>query len=178
MSLPYRNLAGYLRERFEHPVIKISVDAGFSCPNRDGTLGVEGCTFCLNASFSPEARRAPRPLAEQIDGGIRAHRRGHPDARFWVYFQPFTNTHAPLDRLKDAYDEALRDDVVVLSIGTRPDAVPDPVLDLLASYAKDREVWLELGLQSVHDATLARVRRRHTTAAFTDALERAKRRGL
>jgi radical SAM protein (TIGR01212 family) len=105
------------------------------------------------------------------------HRR-HPDARFLVYFQAFTNTHASPERLRETYDQALLDDVVALSIGTRPDSVPDPVLDLLAEYRADREVWIEFGLQSADNRTLKRIRRGHTFDTFADAVGRSHRRGL
>jgi radical SAM protein (TIGR01212 family) len=176
--LPYRSLSSYVRERFGAGVIKIPVDAGFSCPNRDGTIGSGGCTFCANESFSPPARRARRPLAEQIASARAAHLRRRPGARFWIYFQPFTNTHGPLAFLQAAWAEALLPDVVALSVGTRPDCVPDPVLDLLVSCAGPREVWLELGLQSANDETLRRIRRGHTAGDFADAARRAAGFGL
>jgi len=177
-SLPYRNLSGYLRERFDAPVVKIPVDAGFSCPHRDGARGAGGCTFCANDSFSPAVRRVPVPVGLQIASARAGYLRRRPGSLFWVYFQPFTNTHGTLEALRSAYDQALLPDVVALSIGTRPDCVPDPVLDLLAGYAREREVWLELGLQSSNDATLSRIRRGHTAADFADAARRAASRGL
>ncbi len=176
--LPYRNLASYLRETFDRPVAKITVDAGFTCPMRDGTLDTEGCTFCAVDSFRPASLREPPSLEQQIDRARRRLRSRRPDLAFLVYFQPHTNTHASVDVLEKTYRHALLDDVVALSVGTRPDCVPDPVLDLLASYAPKRDVWLELGLQSAHDETLRRIRRRHDYACFADAVHRAMRRGL
>ncbi|MHC4600528.1 MAG: tRNA modification radical SAM protein MnmL/YtqA [Planctomycetota bacterium] len=178
MDLPYRNFASYLRERFGGRVIKIPVDAGFTCPNRDGTLGEGGCAFCANESFSPPVRRAAEPVVDQVRKAVEAHRRRDPDARFMVYFQAFTNTHAPPERLAALYAETLLDGVVALAVGTRPDAVPDPVLDVFPPLFDRVEVWLELGLQSAHDATLARIDRRHDAACFADATKRASKRGL
>jgi radical SAM protein (TIGR01212 family) len=178
MELPYRNFGRDFRERFGTRVIKITVDAGFSCPNRDGTLAEGGCTFCSNASFSPASRRAPRPVREQVLEARDALRRRNPDACFLVYFQAYTNTHAPVETLREVYDQALVEGVAALAVGTRPDTVPDPVLDLLATYQPLREVWLELGLQSAREETLRRIRRGHGWEAFEDAVLRANARGL
>ncbi|HAK97575.1 MAG TPA: TIGR01212 family radical SAM protein, partial [Planctomycetes bacterium] len=174
---PYwRSFDAYLRERFGAKVRKLPLDAGFSCPNRE--RGGTGCAFCDNAAFSPFAARPggkPAPLDAQLDEGIaRAARRG---ARaFMAYFQAFTNTYAPLDALKAAYDcAARRPGVVALAVGTRPDCAGDDILELLASYCDRLEVWLELGLQSAHDETLARLNRGHTYAQFLDAVARCRR---
>ncbi len=176
-SGPYwRSFDAYLRERFGAKVLKIPLDAGFSCPNRE--RGGEGCSFCDNAAFSPHAVRPggkPAPLDAQIETGLaRAARRG---ARACMaYFQAFTNTYAPIAALKDAYDRAAgRPGIVALAVGTRPDCVGDDVLELLASYCARVEVWLELGLQSANDETLARLNRGHTYAQFLDAVARCRR---
>ena len=174
---PYPSLAEHWRRRFGERVQRVSLDAGLSCPNRDGTLGTGGCTFCDPASFSPAAGDR-RPVAEQLAEGIgRLRRRGIRKAA--AYFQPHSNTHAPVEILRGLWDAAASfPEAVALCVGTRPDCVPDPVLDLLGSCGGRFEVWLELGLQSARDATLARLNRAHTAADFADAAGRARARGL
>ncbi len=168
----------YLRERFGTRVRKITIDAGFTCPNRDGTRGYGGCTFCNNAGFSPNARRDPASVREQLAAGIAAGRRRKAD-RFIAYFQAYTNTYAPLDCLASLYDEAWRfPEVVGMAIGTRPDCASGPVLDLIQSYTARGEVWIEYGLQSAHDRTLAAINRGHTCGEFLDAIERTRGRGI
>lgn len=160
-------------------VHKIALDAGFTCPNRDGSKGIGGCTFCNNRSFAPGVRE-PATLAAQF-----ACARGRIGAltgarKFIAYFQAYTNTYAHVDELRSLYDRALAEaGVIGLSIGTRPDCVPPEVLDLLADY-RDRghEVWLELGLQSSFDDTLARVNRGHGFAEYITAAQAARARGL
>lgn len=169
----------HVLRRYGERVHKLAIHAGFTCPNRDGTRGIGGCTFCNNASFSPNARRPP-PVAAQIEAGRRVVRRRTGARRYIAYFQAYTNTYAEVERLRALYDEALAEpDVVGISVGTRPDCVPDPVLDLLAGYrARGLEVWLELGLQSSFDRTLERVNRGHGFAEYRDAVRRARARGL
>ncbi len=174
---PYPSVGRYWRARFGQRVQRVSLDAGFSCPNRDGTVGTAGCAFCDPASFSPSAGD-PRSVAEQLDDGI-ARLRGRGIRLAAAYFQPNTNTHASLERLAAVWDAAAaRPEVAVLCVGTRPDSVPEPVLDLLASYADRFEIWLELGLQSAHDRTLERLGRGHGARAFASASRRARGRGL
>ena len=160
-------------------VHKLAIHAGFTCPNRDGTKGRGGCTFCNNLSFSPHARRDP-DVAGQIEAGRRVLAKRTGARLFIAYFQAYTNTYGDVDRLRRLYEEALaQPGVIGLSVGTRPDCVPDAVLDLLAEY-RDRgcEVWLELGLQSAFDKTLARVNRGHGFTEYRDAVARARARGL
>lgn len=169
----------YLRGRFGERVHKLSLTAGFTCPNRDGSRGHGGCTFCNNASFSPNAK-SHAPIAEQIALG-RAHvTRRFGTRKYLAYFQAYTNTYAEVEILDRLYRAALAErDVVGLSVGTRPDCVPDAVLDLLCRYRDEGfEIWLELGLQSAFDESLARVRRGHGYAEYEDAVRRARRRGL
>ncbi len=171
------SLATHWKHRFGERVRRVGLDPGFSCPNRDGTVGRGGCSFCDPASFAPSSGD-PRSVTEQLRAGIqRLARKGvHKVA---AYFQPHTNTHAPLATLREAWDAPLPfPEVVALCVGTRPDCVADPVLDLLASYRDRWEVWLELGLQSASDATLSRLRRGHGSACFADACGRARSRGL
>jgi len=173
----YYSFNQFLRERFGERVYKISIDAGFACPNRDGTRGVGGCIYCNNQGFSPNTRKPPIPVREQVVSGAEYLSRRYKARKFIAYFQAYTNTYAPVEKLKELYDEALEHPTVVgLSIGTRPDCVPDPILDLLAGYAGKYHVWLELGLQSCHDRTLRIINRGHTVAEFTDAVQRAQRR--
>lgn len=169
----------YLLGRFGEPVHKVSVDAGFTCPNRDGAKGVGGCTFCNNESFSPNAGNL-RPIPEQIAAGrqIIAKRTGA--RKYLAYFQAYTNTYGDPERLDFLYRQALAEpDVVGLSVGTRPDCVSEKALDLLAGYRDEGfEVWLELGLQSAFDETLARVNRGHGFAEYREAVRGARTRRL
>ncbi|MBE9568928.1 MAG: TIGR01212 family radical SAM protein [Proteobacteria bacterium] len=160
-------------------VHKVAIDAGFTCPNRDGSIGRGGCTFCNNVSFSPNGRR-PDDIAEQIEAGRRVLRKRTGANKYIAYFQAYTNTYADVRELSRLYDEALKEpDVIGLDIGTRPDCVPDEVLDLLADYQRQGyEVWLELGLQSSFDGTLDRVNRGHGFAEYEQAVLKARSRGL
>jgi len=175
VAWPYRRLSEYLRRRFGARVRKIPLDAGLTCPNRDGTKGVGGCAYCVDETFSPSAGR--RSVAEQVAAALARPRK--PGDRFIAYFQPASNTYAPVDRLREMYDQAVSaPEVVALAVGTRPDCAPDPVLDLLQSYTGRVDVWVEYGLQSAHDRTLARINRGHGFAEFADAVERTRGRGL
>lgn len=175
MSLYYRSYSDYLKEQFPYRVYKVPIDPGFSCPNIDGSVAYGGCTFCDNKSFSPNSRIAPRPIRDQILSGMQFYKERFAAEKYIIYFQAFTNTHAPVDRLKTLYDEALSfPGVIGLSIGTRPDCVGDEVLDLLSNYASRYHLWVEYGIQSIHDDTLALVNRGHTYAQFIDAVERTK----
>jgi len=168
-----------MKARYGQRVHKLSINAGFSCPNRDGSKARGGCTFCNNASFSPNARN-PVPIADQIEAGRRVIRKRTGAELYIAYFQAYTNTYAAVESLRLLYDEALAEpDVIGLSVGTRPDCVPPEVLELLAGY-QDRgfEVWLELGLQSSFDDTLERVNRGHGFAEYRDAVQAAHAHGL
>ncbi len=168
-----------LKRRYGERVHKVAINAGLSCPNRDGSKARGGCTFCNNASFSPSARRPPS-VAQQLEAGRRVISRRTGARRYLAYFQAYTNTYGDLGRLEDLYRQALGEaDVVGLSVGTRPDCCPPAVLDLLAALRDEgNEVWLELGLQSAFDATLARVNRGHGFADYRRALGAAHARGL
>ena len=177
--LGYYPFADYLRRRFGCKVHKVSLDAGFTCPNRDGTIGVGGCTYCVNESFSSQAGRPVRPIADQMVAGMAYMRRRYKAKKFIAYFQAYTNTYDTVERLRERYDEATRfPDVVGLAIGTRPDCVSKEVLDLVESYTDRVEVWLEYGLQTAHDRTLKRINRGHDVAAFADAVERTRDRNI
>jgi radical SAM protein (TIGR01212 family) len=168
-----------LKRRYGERVHKVAINAGLSCPNRDGTKGRGGCTFCNNASFNPNARQPP-PVAEQLAAGRAVILKRTGARRYLAYFQAYTNTYGDLDLLAGLYRQALCEpDVVGLSVGTRPDCCPPAVLDLLAALRdQGHEVWLELGLQSAFDATLARVNRGHGFAEYRQALVGARARGL
>jgi radical SAM protein (TIGR01212 family) len=165
--------------RYGERVHKIAIDADFTCPNRDGSIGRGGCTFCNNVSFSPSGRNPPT-VGEQIAAGRRIIRKRTGAKKYLAYFQAYTNTYADINRLRELYDQALSEpDVIGLSVGTRPDCVPDPVLDLLAGYHRQGyEVWLELGLQSAFDESLERVNRGHGIAEYKTAVLNARSRGL
>ncbi len=165
--------------RYGERVHKLAINAGMTCPNRDGSKGIGGCTFCNNSSFSPNAKREPL-VGEQIEAGRKVIAKRTGARRFIAYFQAYTNTYADVEQLSVLYRQALAEpDVVGLSIGTRPDCVPDRVLDLLMEFQdQGHEVWLELGLQSISDRTLERVNRGHGFAEYRDAVERSRRRGL
>ncbi|MGF1644701.1 MAG: TIGR01212 family radical SAM protein [Thiotrichales bacterium] len=169
----------WLMARHGERVHKIAIDAGFTCPNRDGTKGLGGCTFCNNASFSPNGRK-PAAVAAQMDAGRRGIDRGTRARKYLAYFQAYTNTYADVTELKAQYDAALQyPGVIGLSIGTRPDCVPTAVLDLLAGYrAEGHEVWLELGLQSAFDESLARVNRGHGLTEYIETCGAARARDI
>lgn len=168
-----------LLQRYGERVHKLAINAGFTCPNRDGSQGIGGCTFCNNATFNPAVDQ-PVSVSAQIAAGraVLAKRTGA--RRFIAYFQAYTNTYADVESLDILYRQALAEpDVVGLSVGTRPDCVPSAVLDLLSDIQqRGHEVWLELGLQSAFDATLRRVNRGHGFAEYADAVSRARRRGI
>ncbi len=169
----------YLLQRYGERVHKVAIDAAFTCPNRDGSKGIGGCTFCNNVSFSPNGRQ-PKSIAEQIAAGRRVVRKRTGAKKYLAYFQAYTNTYGDLQQLKSLYDSALAEpDVIGLSVGTRPDCVPPAVLDLLAGYqAQGYEIWLELGLQSAFDTTLQRVNRGHGFAEYQESASAARARGL
>ncbi len=174
----YYAFSEYLRRRFGVKVHKVSLDAGFTCPNRDGTKGFGGCIYCVNESFSPNAGRM-LPIAEQMTRGMEFMRSRYGTEKFIAYFQAFTNTYDDIATLKRRYDEALEfPDVVGLSIGTRPDCVGDDVLDLVQGYTSRYEVWVEYGLQSMHDRTLELINRGHGYDEFVDAVCRSMGRGI
>jgi radical SAM protein (TIGR01212 family) len=172
-------LGSDLHRRLGVRVHKVAIDAGFTCPNRDGLRGRGGCTFCNNESFSPnEGLKAS--VTTQLAQGKAVIRRRTGATRFLAYFQAYSNTYDSLERLKALYDEALADpDVIGLSVGTRPDCLAPGVLELLASYqSQGKEIWLELGLQSAFDQTLERVNRGHTAGEYFEAAFRARALGL
>ncbi len=178
-SKRYYDLKSFWRDRFGCTVYKLPIDAGFSCPNRDGAIAVGGCLYC-DGRGSRLRQEGPLPsVGEQIRRG-RAYYRKHQQAeKFIAYFQTFTNTYGPCEKLRALYDEALaQEDVIGLSIGTRPDCVSEEVLAMLEDYSRCAHVWVEFGLQSIHDRTLSFLNRGHNYAQFLDAVARSARRNL
>ncbi len=172
----YRSMNDYLRERFGERVQKVSLNAGFTCPNRDGVKAVGGCIYCNNDSFnfSPDA-----PVKEQLAAGIQKARKRFGANKFIAYFQAYSNTYAPSDFLYNTYSTIYDfPDIVGLSIGTRPDCVPESVLRIVESFTKTHEVWIEYGLESSNDDTLRRINRAHTFTDFRDAVLRTQGRGI
>lgn len=169
----------WLKEKHGERVHKIALDAGFTCPNRDGALGIGGCTFCNNATFSPNGRN-PVPLGEQLESGRRGIARRTRAGKYLAYFQAYTNTYADVTELRALYGQALAmEGMIGLSVGTRPDCVRPEVLDLLAEYLdQGMEVWLELGLQSSFDESLRRVNRGHGLREYIDTCTAARKRGI
>lgn len=170
----YYDLKSYWVNRFGCRVHKLQIDAGFTCPNRDGSVATGGCIYCDGRGSALRRAGALPSVGEQIRRGMAFYRGRGKAEKFIAYFQTFTNTYAPAGRLKELYDEALaEEDVIGLSIGTRPDCVPDETLDLIRSYAERHHVWLEFGLQSIHNPTLKAINRGHDAAAFLAAVKRA-----
>jgi radical SAM protein (TIGR01212 family) len=159
---------------------KVSIDAGFTCPNRDGTLGIGGCAFCNNDGFTPGYLRSRRDIRDQIDAGVAFLRRRYPDAKaFIAYFQSYSNTYASIERLRERFETALgHPDISGLAIGTRPDCLPDEVLDYLVGLARRAPLELEIGIESCSDAVLKECLRGHDFACAQDAVRRAAARGL
>ena len=158
---------------------RITLEANLDCPNRDGNKAFGGCTFCTADGSSAGAFDVNDPISKQLEDGIKLFSKRFGAKKFISYLQSFTNTYAPLDKLKQIYDEAIsHPDVVVLAIGTRPDCLSDEVLDLIAQYNEKVEIWLDIGLQTIHNQTLDFINRAHTQEDFFDALHRAKKRNL
>jgi uncharacterized protein len=175
----YNSYGRFLREKFGCRVYKVSVDGGFSCPNRDGTIAVGGCTYCNNESFRPKSAGRLKSIENQVQEGIEFLRKRYAAEKFIVYFQPFTNTHAPLEVLIPLYETAMsHPDVIGLSLGTRPDCIDEIKLTWLEKLAASRFVTLEYGLQSIYDSTLARINRGHDFQCWVDAMDRACGRGI
>lgn len=175
----YNGFGRRMRSLYGQAVFKVNVDAGFTCPNRDGTVSVGGCIYCNNDSFRPAACTRTSTIREQIERGIPYLRSRYGADRFIVYFQPYTNTYAPVETLERLYREALGfDGVVGLAIGTRPDCVDEEKVALLASLAREKFVLVEYGLQSTHDKTLSFINRGHDLDCFERAVRMTADRGI
>lgn len=175
----YNDFAGFMRSRFGCKVQKISIDAGFTCPNRDGTKGVGGCTFCNNQTFNPAYCQRFLPVEEQMRDGIRFFAHKYPQMRYLAYFQAYTNTYESLDVLRERYEQALAvDGCLGIVIGTRPDCMPDALLDYLQELSQHTFVLVEYGIESTYDSTLLRVNRGHDYSTAVDAVVRIAERGI
>lgn len=169
---PFNSGALHLRKHFGHRVQKLSINAGFTCPNRDGTKSTTGCTYCNNTAFSPSYCTPQKPIAQQIDEGIQFHRRRYRRASSYLaYFQPYTNTYAPIDHLQQIYAQALaHPQIAGIVIGTRPDCIDNQKLDHLATIARTHYVAIEYGIETCNDSTLRRINRCHTYADAVTAI--------
>lgn len=175
----YYEYGEFLRERFDGKVQKISINAGFTCPNRDGTKGWGGCTYCNNQTFSPEYCHTEKSVTEQLEEGIRFFSRKYPEMRYLAYFQAYTNTYGRTDLLIRKYEEALAyPGVVGLIVGTRPDCMPEDLLDYFAELSRRKFVMIEYGLESTLDRTLARINRGHTHEESEATIRRTAAKGL
>lgn len=176
---PYQDFGNFLKELFPFKVQKISINAGFTCPNRDGTKGFGGCTYCNNQTFSPEYCHTEKSVTEQLEEGVRFFSKKYPDMKYLAYFQAYTNTYDELEKLIAKYEEALSyPDVAGLIVGTRPDCMPDDLLDYFAKLAEKKFVLIEYGLESTLDRTLERINRGHTHAESEDAIRRTAGKGI
>ena len=178
-SMRYNDFAGFLAGEFPFKVQKISVNAGFTCPNRDGTKGFGGCTYCNNQTFNPAYCRDDRSVTMQLEEGKRFFARKYPQMKYLAYFQAYTNTYGELELLKRMYEEALAvEGVVGLVIGTRPDCMPDSLLDYLEEVNRRTFLLVEYGIESADDRTLERINRGHSFACTEAAVRRTAARGI
>ena len=179
MKKRYNDYGTWIREQFPFRVQKISVDAGFSCPNRDGKVGRGGCVFCDNRTFNPAYCEREKSITEQIIAGKEFFKRKYPDMKYLAYFQAYSNTYADVETLKRRYEEALSvEDVVGIVIGTRPDCVPDDTLDYLDKLNRQTFMIVEYGIESANDETLRIINRGHSFECSADAVRRTADRGL
>ena len=173
----YRSLNSFLREQFGEKVYKLALDGGFTCPTRDGTLDTRGCVFCAGGSGEFAV-----PVSDDVNAAIEAAKKIVADKggkKFIAYYQSFTGTYAPVSRLRELYTKTLlHPEIVALSIGTRPDCLPDEVIALLAELNRKKPVWVELGLQTVHESTAQYIRRGYTLSVFEDAVRRLHEAGI
>ena len=176
---PLRTFSDFLHEKFSFKVQKISIDAGFTCPNRDGTKGWGGCTYCNNQTFSPQYCATEKTITKQLEEGVQFFSRKYPQMKYLAYFQSYTNTYDSLKNLLNKYNEALNyPDVAGLIIGTRPDCVPDELLDALYEMSKRTFILIEYGIESTDNETLKYINRGHTYEEAVDAINRTSKKGL
>jgi len=182
MAIPhkrYNDFNAYLRNRFGCRVQKITVDAGLTCPNRDGTIARGGCIYCNERGSGPGPHARALSITEQLVRGKKAMWRRYKAKKFMVYFQAFSNTYAPANTLRKLYQEAIDvPDIVAMAIGTRPDCIDSDKLALIQEIAEKRLVWMEYGLQSAHDPTLLSINRGHDVACFTEAVKATQNRNI
>ncbi len=175
----YNGYSDYIGQKYGQRVQKVTVDAGFTCPNRDGTVALGGCTYCNNESFNPSYNSAVKSIHQQIDEGILFLRHRYKVDKYIVYFQPYSNTYASLDRLKQLYETALSfPGVVGLTIGTRPDCIDAGKIAYLEELGREYDITIEYGLESVYDESLRKVNRGHDFRAYRDALDMTAGRGI
>lgn len=175
----YNQFSAYLKNRFGAKVYKITIDAGFSCPNRDGTISDGGCIFCDDSGSFSQAHSNLLSIENQVEEGAKTLAKRFKAEKFMSYFQAYTNTYKPVAELERIYKSSLKHpDVVGISIGTRPDCVDDDKLDLISDISKDYYAWVEYGLQSSHDKTLKRINRGHDYECFLRAYEKTKEKGI
>lgn len=179
MGINYYPLSKYLKDKFHEKVYKITLDAGFTCPNRDGKISDIGCVFCdAGGSFS-NAHSNSLSIKEQIEIGIKNQHERFGANKFMAYFQAYTNTYKPVNELEKIYSEALENTKIVgISIGTRPDCVDNEKLDLIASFCPKYETWIEYGMQTIHDKSLKWMNRGHDFKTFESAYHKTKDRGI
>ena len=175
----YNQYSAYLKDKFGVKVYKITLDAGFSCPNRDGTISTGGCIFCDDGGSFSQAHSNLLSIEDQVQAGIKTLSERFKAQKFMSYFQAFSNTYKPVNELEKIYTSALSDENIVgLSIGTRPDCVDDEKLSLIATFKDDYETWIEYGLQTIHDKTLVKINRGHDFDCFLRAYEKTKEKGI
>ncbi|MFQ5639946.1 MAG: TIGR01212 family radical SAM protein [bacterium] len=175
----YNSYSAFLKKRFGARVHKVPVHAGFTCPNRDGSVAYGGCTYCNIDSFTPQSARARIPIQEQVRTGIDSLKQRSRAQYFIVYFQPYSNTYAPLERLQDLYEQALaHPEVVGISIGTRPDCIDEAKLTYLEQLSRETFVTVEYGIESSHDETLRSINRGHDFACTVDGIRKTANRGI
>lgn len=175
----YNDFTTFLGKHFSYKVQKISLNAGFTCPNRDGTKGQGGCTYCNNQTFNPEYCKTEKSITQQLEEGKHFFARKYPEMKYLAYFQAYTNTYAGLEGLKRKYEEALSvDGVVGLVIGTRPDCMPDDLLRYLETLNRQTFLLVEYGIETTSDETLKRINRGHTYAETVDAVNRTAEAGI
>lgn len=179
MEQRYNEFGSWLKEQLGFKVQKISLNAGFTCPNRDGTVGVGGCTYCNNQTFNPAYCQTEKTVTQQLEEGKQFFARKYPDMKYLAYFQAYTNTYGDVSHVVRLYEEALRvKDVVGIVIGTRPDCMPDELLDYLEELNKRAFLIVEYGIESTDDDVLRRINRGHDYAATVDAVRRTASRGI
>ena len=178
-EIRFNDLSAYLSAHFPYKVQKISLNAGFTCPNRDGTVGYGGCTYCNNQTFNPAYCKTEKTVTEQLEEGKQFFARKYPEMKFLAYFQAYTNTYAELEELKRKYEEALQvKDVVGIVIGTRPDCMPDTLLDYLEELNRRTFLIVEYGVESTDNDTLKRINRGHTFEVAEEAIRKTAARGI
>jgi len=175
----YKNYSSYLKTVFDEQVQKISINAGFTCPNRDGSIGTGGCTYCNNQTFNPDYCKPEKSITQQLDEGIAFFRKKYPNQRYLAYFQAYTNTYGEINSLKQKYEEALSHPLVAgLVIGTRPDCVTDELLNYFADLSKRSYIMIEYGVESTSDQTLALINRGHNYETSVQAITKTAQKGI